>query len=63
MIRLSSPRVRNILLCALLVGSNWFSYDLGYTDGVRDIIHGIRELQDELRRGGNIDPAVKGVEV
>lgn len=61
MIRLNSPRVKTLLLCVLLVGSNYLSYDLGYTDGVRDIIHGIRELQDELRRGTNIDPAAKGV--
>ena len=48
-----------IAISLLFVGSNYLSYDLGYVDGVRDIIHNIRELQEEIQHQRSIDPAVK----
>lgn len=53
-------KTKILLAAAVVLGTNYLSYDLGYTDGVRDIIHGIRELQQELRPQ-RVDPAADKV--
>jgi len=55
------PYMKIIVISLLFVGSNYLSYDLGYVDGVRDIIHNIRELQEEIQHQRSIDPAVKRI--
>lgn len=55
-----SPNKKIILVVLAFAASNYYSYDLGYGDGVRDIIKEIIELREEIRLKG-IDPAVKGV--
>lgn len=55
------PYMKIIVISLLFVASNYLSYDLGYVDGVRDIIHNIRELQEDIRQQRSIDPAVKRI--
>lgn len=56
------PYMKIIAISLLVVGSNYYSYDLGYSDGVRDIIKEIIELREELKeRQQSIDPAVNKV--
>ena len=53
-------KTKLLLAATVVLGTNYLSYDLGYTDGVRDIIHGIRELQQEIRQQ-RVDPAADKV--
>lgn len=53
-------KTKILLAATFVLGTNYLSYDLGYTDGVRDIIHGIRELQQEIRQQ-RVDPAADKV--
>ena len=53
------PYMKIIVISLLFVGSNYYSYDLGYGDGVRDIIREIIDLREEIQHQRSIDPAVK----
>lgn len=53
------PYMKIIVISLLFVASNYYSYDLGYGDGVRDIIREIIDLREEIQHQRSIDPAVK----
>ena len=55
------PYMKIIIISLLFVGSNYYSYDLGYGDGVRDIIREIIDLREEIKQERGIDPAVNKV--